>query len=390
MKPYDILFISPVIPLRHGPGISIRGWMFLQALAERYRLLLMIFPVGPRINQDQGFRALKSSGVDFIQLQNRSYTDAQAGVARIGNLTDENRFKAVHVFRLYMLPLIRKIFELPRENCPRIILDLDDYESKTQARLAEHAQRENMPARYWVNMAKQTERLENRYLKRCDRVYVCTNADRDALNDRFKMHCCRAIPNAVEAPQGFCRNRNDNTFNFLFVGTMGYFPNEDAVLFFYRRILPIIRRETAHPVRLIIVGANPGPTVWELSNHPGVSVTGFVPDTADYYGQADAAIVPIRVGGGMRIKILEAFRYHCPVISTTAGSEGIDAVPDKHLLIADTAEDFAGKCLRLIQEPALGEILSENARKLVETRYSLPYVQEMIRRDYQELLGFTE
>ena len=387
MNKYAVLFISPIVPLEQGIGLAMRAWMFLQALAQVYRVLLLVIPAVPQVNPEEGLRELKNLGVDTELVPNRTLEDARAAVDSVRDRVRDNPFQAIHVFRLYMLPFVREVFSLPQAQRPKIILDMDDYESKTHYRLAEHARLVHQAVPVLIQKAKQFEKMEAKYAGLCQRVYVCTSVDQDELNRRFQGNHFRAIPNAVCLPPPVSTEKQTGEFVFLFVGTLGYFPNEDAVLFFCQEILPQIREAYPHPLRVIIAGVNPGPRVQALAQDQAITIAGFVPELSACYQQAHAAIVPIRVGGGMRIKVLEAFSHHCPVVSTSIGAEGIDAIPEEHLLIADTAQDFAGQCLRLMQDPALGPSLARNAFELVAARYSLGHVQELIRQDYELLLS---
>jgi glycosyltransferase involved in cell wall biosynthesis len=384
MNQPSILFISPIVPLPQGIGLAMRAWTFLAALAETYHVRLLVIPVVPQVNPEEGLCELRKLGVDAELVANNSLEDAKAAVAYTRDLVKSNSFRAIHVFRLYMLPFIREIFNLPQAQRPAIALDMDDYESKTHARLAEHARFLHQPDPALIQKAKQFEKMEDKYLGRCQRVYVCTTTDRTDLARRFQLDHFRAVPNAVSVPPLISVNKSIEEFTLLFVGTLGYAPNEDAVVFFCHDILAQIRAAADRPVHVIIAGANPGPRVRALAHDQTIEVVGFAPDLSVYYQQAHAAIVPIRVGGGMRIKVLEAFSYHCPVVSTSIGAEGIEAIPEQHLLIADTAEDFANQCLRLMRDPALASMLAQQAYDLVAAHYSLDHVQTLIRHDYAQ------
>src|SRR5206468_6318328 len=113
------------------------------------------------------------------------------------------------------------------------------------------------------------------------------------------------------------------------------------------------RRMAARPCRFIGAGTGASPAVLDLATIAEVEVLGAVSSIADCYASAHATIVPIRAGGGTRIKILEAFAYRRPVVTTTVGSEGIEARPEQNILIGDTPADFARQCARLIVSPDL-------------------------------------
>ena len=167
-------------------------------------------------------------------------------------------------------------------------------------------------------------------------------------------------------------------FTFLFVGSLGYYPNEDAVRFFCRRVLPLIRSEAPAPFLVRIAGTGMPPELAELERIEGVRMVGEVEDVRTQYADADAVIVPIRGGGGTRIKVLEAFAHHRPVVSTSQGIEGIEAAPEEHYLLGDTPEAFAVQCLRLMRERGLGASLSDRAFELVASHYTPERVGEII------------
>ena len=171
--------------------------------------------------------------------------------------------------------------------------------------------------------------------------------------------------------------------NLLFAGTLGYAPNGDAAEFFCHEVLPRLRALAGPPARVAIVGSNPGPSVLRLSQIPEVTVAGNVPSMAPYYAAADVAVVPVRAGGGTRIKVLEAFAYRVPVVATAVGVEGLDAEAGLHLLVADGADEFATACARLLRDPALALALAERAHALLAPRYAFPTVAARIRELYR-------
>ena len=191
------------------------------------------------------------------------------------------------------------------------------------------------------------------------------------------------IPNAVRIPASVTDRRSRSTVTFLFVGTLGYYPNEDAAMFFCTEILPRVRASAGRPVRVLIAGSNPSARVRALAREPEITVAGAVPDLAPHYAAADAVVVPLRAGGGTRIKVLEAFGYRRPVVSTTVGAQGIDVTPGTHLLIGDTPGAFARQCVRLIEAPGLGKQLAARAFEFVKTHHTPGVIQELLRRDHR-------
>jgi glycosyltransferase involved in cell wall biosynthesis len=171
----------------------------------------------------------------------------------------------------------------------------------------------------------------------------------------------------------------------MFIGSMAYPPCVDAVLHFARGTLPLIRK-AVDATEFWIVGANPHPDVVKLSGS-GIHVTGQVADVIPYYQQSTVCIVPLRAGGGTRLKILEAMALGRPVVSTTIGAEGLDVLDGTHLFIADTPEAFAEKTVRLLRDRQLYQHIAANARRLVEARYDWAKIAERLMDVYEEVLG---
>ena len=182
---------------------------------------------------------------------------------------------------------------------------------------------------------------EPRYAMRFDQCITVSEIDRDLYlktNPRLQID---VIPNGVDVQKYTPLPANNASPTLLFIGNMGYSPCVDAMLYFCREIFPLIRQAVSG-VELWIVGKEPLPEVLRL-NSDGVHVTGQVEDVIPYYKQSAVCVVPLRSGGGTRLKILEAMALGRPVVSTTIGCEGLEVVDGQHLLIADKPANFAGR-----------------------------------------------
>jgi glycosyltransferase involved in cell wall biosynthesis len=173
------------------------------------------------------------------------------------------------------------------------------------------------------------------------------------------------------------------------VGTLGYYPNADGAAFLCRDVVPLLGRN-GQPPRVAIVGSKPPESVRALGALPEVSVFADVPDVAPYYAAAKVAVVPLRAGGGSRIKILEAFAHGRPVVSTRIGAEGLAVADGRHLLLADTAEAFAAAVRRLLSDPDLAARLAAEARQLVDERYDFECVAREIEALADPAAGVIE
>ncbi len=158
--------------------------------------------------------------------------------------------------------------------------------------------------------------------------------------------------------------------DLMFSGSMDWLPNVDAMEFFLAEVLPLIRAERPGTT-VTIAGRSPDPRVMKAAQGlEGVSVTGSVPDMRPYMWGAKASIVPIRIGGGTRLKIYECMAAGLPIVSTTVGAEGLAYTNGEDILIADSPADFAAACLRLLTQEDERQAIAANALHLVETRFS--------------------
>lgn len=166
-------------------------------------------------------------------------------------------------------------------------------------------------------------------------------------------------------------NQQQNGPVLLFTGAMDYHANVDGVTWFCDQIFPIIKQE-APEAQFYIVGSNPHAQVRHLEDTKGVRVTGFVKDIRPYYQSADVCIIPLRLGRGVQNKVLEAMSMAKAVVATTKATEGIQAVPGEHFLVADTPQDFSNALSRLLKDQSLNKRLGAKARRFVMANLDWP------------------
>jgi glycosyltransferase involved in cell wall biosynthesis len=178
------------------------------------------------------------------------------------------------------------------------------------------------------------------------------------------------VPTGVDVDY-FAPNSNAATepFNLVFTGSMDWLPNEDAIRYFTEQILPIIKRRVPQTT-LTVVGRNPYPRLVELSRRdPSIQVTGRVEDVRPYMERASAYIVPLRIGGGTRLKIYEAMSMEKPIVSTSVGAEGLPLRDGCELLLADTPETFAERVLSVITNESFARELGGRAAAAVREHF---------------------
>ncbi|MSP11792.1 MAG: glycosyltransferase [Chloroflexi bacterium] len=176
------------------------------------------------------------------------------------------------------------------------------------------------------------------------------------------------VPNGVDVDRLRPGVAEAQPQKLVFNGALTYRANYDAMAFFLNDIWPLILAQEP-TVRLDITGSTDGVLLPRLAVTPGVIFTGYLPDIRPAVSAAWACIVPLRVGGGTRLKILEAMALGTPVISTSKGAEGLDVTPEMQILIADDPAQFADQTIRLLRDPQLRQRLSQNGRRLVEDQY---------------------
>jgi glycosyltransferase involved in cell wall biosynthesis len=219
-----------------------------------------------------------------------------------------------------------------------------------------------------------------------DGVAVCSAADQQRILRALPSTRTVVVPNAADV-QHYSPRAGDpapDGRTVLFFGLLSTLPNIDGIRWFVEEIWPRITR-VRPDARLKILGKGAPPEVQALAA-PGIEVTGFVEDLRPHLASAAAVTVPLRLGGGTRLKIVEAMAMARPVVSTTLGAEGIDARPGRELLIADEPEAFAAAVAQLLQDPATGARLGSAARQLAEERYSWEGAATAMEGLFQQIL----
>jgi glycosyltransferase involved in cell wall biosynthesis len=265
------------------------------------------------------------------------------------------------------LPLLRPAGDRRR----LIVCDWHNIESEL---LAQRGRTEaGLAGRIYIRrQAALLEKYERWFLNQCDAHIVVSEPDRQTLNRYGVTAPVFVIGNGVEVRHfsgldgdpGYSASRN----RVLFVGSMDYHPNVEAVRHFTSEIWPQIRQGLPGAV-FTIVGRNPAPAVCALTAHAGIEVTGSVPDVRPYYRQAFVAVVPLLVGGGTRLKILEAMAAGLPVVSTALGAEGLAAVPEKHYYQANTPAAMSTAVLEVARGGDRLARLTAAASELVKQEY---------------------
>jgi len=276
----------------------------------------------------------------------------------------------------------------PGERLPRLVVDAHniDYDLARQyARTGSSLARRLYAGVNW----RKLRREELGTYRDADGVYLCSAADERRLMDEVPGARTAVIPNGadVEYYQPRPTDPPPDGRTVVFFGHLSYVPNVDAVIHFVHDIWP--RISEAHPeARFKIIGGSP-PRSLQLLAGPRIELTGFVPDLRPHLAAAMAVIVPLRLGGGTRLKIVEAMAMGKAIVSTALGAEGIEAEPGREIFIADTPEAFAGAVNRLLAEPERAAEIGKSARRLAVERYAWSSSARSLEIFYRSILEET-
>ena len=227
-------------------------------------------------------------------------------------------------------------------------------------------------------------RYEARACRQARLTVAVSEADRTLLAANAPGADIRAIPTGVDASYFHPNGTAEKPARLVFTGSMDWYPNEDAIIHFMEAILPRLRRRIPG-LTIAVVGRNPSERLKALGAAKGVQITGTVDDVRPYVAEAAVYVVPLRIGGGTRLKIFEALAMGKAVVSTSVGAEGLPMTPGQHFLQADSPEDFAKAVLALLEDVPRRRAIGEAGRRLVEARYSWAQVGREFERLCEEV-----
>jgi glycosyltransferase involved in cell wall biosynthesis len=269
-----------------------------------------------------------------------------------------------------------------------VVFDWHNIESEAMRRYSASA-RSALRRAYAAFTARRLAALEKRILREGLGHIVCSERERDALKRVAPDARVAVVENGVDARAFAAFEPAATRDRLVFVGSMDYHANVDAAVWFVRNVWPGLH-EIFPMLRLTLVGSNPVEAVLALRSEPGVEVSGTVDDVRPYYAEALAAIVPLRLGGGTRLKILEAMAAGAPVISTPLGAEGLAVTPGVNILLAKQDRDWESHIRAVIENQDLRMGMARAARELACSRYDWEAIGASLHSTYCEWLGATK
>ncbi|MFN2289580.1 MAG: glycosyltransferase [Anaerolineae bacterium] len=403
-----ILILTPQFPFPPHQGTTIRNYNLIAGLAEAHEVHLLSFGDLAQ-TRDTPLQKLCRS-VQVVPPPERSMRQRLAGLAfswlpdmaqrlpspafeaALDNILER---EAPDIVEVEGIELAQYLFQVARSpvGSDRSLLVFDDHNAEyvLQQRAFETDARN---PRRWIGAAysfvqwRRLRAYERRACLTADRVVAVSEADAEALRRLVPGLQPVVVPNGVD--MGFYTE--DITLadvdprpaegDLVFTAKMDFRPNIDAVLWFAREVLPLVRRE-APGTRFWVVGKDPHPRLAPLGDDPAVEITGWVADQRPYIAAAGVYVIPLRIGGGTRLKVLEAMGMGKAIVSTTLGCEGFDVVPNRELAIADTPADFARAVLRLLADPAERERLGQAGQAFAAAGYDWSMIVPKLEAAYR-------
>ena len=401
-----ILFLTPQLPHPPHQGTTIRNYNLIAQLAPRHEIHLLSLVASPPSAQSMEHLLSLCKSVHTLPVPMRSTRERAISTLlspqpdmglrlesplahqRTADLLGQELFDVIQVEGIEMAPYLLQAARL-REHRPLLVFDDHNAEYVLQRRACETDVRKPAcwpAAAYSFVQWQKLRRYERRACQCADRVVAVSVADARALRSLLPGLAVAVIPNGVDLSY----YRADEPFpplpaspSLVFTGKMDFRPNVDAVLWFYQQVLSRLQKSLPSPVHFYVVGQSPHPRLAPLAQDPHVTLTGYVNDVRPFIAGADVYVVPLRIGGGTRLKVLEAMAMGKAIVSTTLGCEGLGLHDGQEALLADTPAFFADRVLALLRDASQRRDLGQRARRFVEGRYDWQMIVPALERLYE-------
>lgn len=299
---------------------------------------------------------------------------------KIYDLLKKNKYDIVHLDHLhtaYYGVFIENNFNLP------VILQEHNVENIIMKRF--YKNQKNIFIKFYAYFQyKKLYKYESKICEIFDRCFMITKIDEKTIKNMNSNIKTSVVPAGVDTSYFYPLKFKEEEYSLVSVASMNWLPNIEAIEWFCKEILPLIKKKVQR-IKLYIVGINPSNNIKSLASND-VIVTGFVKDVRKYIAKGQVFIVPLKTGSGMRIKILNALAMGKAIVSTSIGCEGIDVTDRENIFIADSKEEFADKIIYLLNNKSERKRLGENGLKLVKKKYQWEKIVENIENEYKEII----
>lgn len=398
-----VLFLSQIVPYPPNGGVLQRGYHVIRELGRRASVHMLAFvhpdvlPTQAAIDESRAVLERSCQTVEYFPLWAKASL-LHKGAALAASAVSEEPFSMIahrsaafgrrvaealrtSPFDLVHVDTIALSQFVPQDRALPAVLTHHNVESKLMERRAQ-VERRPLARRFLQRETAKLAAAESRLAPRFDVNIMMSAHDAQTLRDQVPGVRTAVVPNGVDTDY-FAPRPEAETPALIYAGGMNMFANRDAVLYFLDEIWPLIR--AAHPdVRFFAVGQDPPKDLHaRAARDPRVVVTGYVTDVRPLIHHAAVYVVPLRVGGGTRLKVLDAMASGKAIVSTSIGCEGIEVRPGEHIAIGDTPEAFARETVQLLRDGDARRALGCAARRLAEERYSWRIVGDQLLAAYE-------
>ena len=393
-----ILFLSITVPFPATDGGRLRVLNLLKQVAQKSQVTFLALET--QATDAEGIAHLRSLGIEAHLVPHA--TNMPPLTARTG-IQAFLKGKPITIVR-YDVPAFRQEFHSLLE---RDTFDLIHYEMfhtaqyRVETNTPSVLSLQNIDSYIWRRLRAQTPNPFRKFLfwtQECtfhryervlsgkfDIVTCPSEVDRNLIQETCPDLTTDVIPNGVDVELYQPNHAHEEETALIYTGSMDWYPNEDAAIYFADEIFPTI--QTKYPnVKFYVVGQFPTERLQRLVNRPGITVTGRVDDVKPYIARATIYVVPLRIGGGTRLKILEALAMEKAVVSTSVGAEGLDLVAGEEVIIADEPAEFADVVLQLMEDQSMRRRLGENGRQRVEAEYDWRRIGDKLCAVYEAVV----
>lgn len=390
-----ILLLAPYSPVPPVYGGALRIYHVLKELAKNNEVTFLFFGTGrDLIKIEKYFGDL----IKEIHLVKPTWACNYRRLAQLYALFSRNSF-----FSLFSKSkaMQSKIDELLSENnydiiqCEFPIMGCYEFKTDTPRILDEHNIEYDNFRRIWKKTGsplhklhyyfeyKKTKREELKVIGSMQAVFTVSERDKNILEQQVPGIPKSILPNGVEGSYFKAGEGETESYTMVFTGMMGYVPNYDGIIYFLDNIFPLILKEIPN-AKIYIVGNNP-PRVLQSRATSNIIVTGFVDDVRPFIRRSELYVVPLRMGGGTRLKVLEALSMKKVVISTSIGCEGIAVTDKKNVLIADDPVEFANRAVNVLKNPGKYNEIRLNGYDLVRSKYDWGSIVSTMEEQYKKV-----
>ena len=388
----NILFLTPYLPYPPHGGGQIRTLNLIKIVSKYHNVSLLSLVQQDELDYISGLE--KYCDVKPLQLKVRKYGRLKSLLSLypyvtmlkhysyenqrlIHHFIKNNHFHIIQVESLYMSAYVQNITNIPK------IFDAHNIESDILYRTFTS----KISVKSILNGIDylKNRRYEQNAIRSFNACISVSEIDNKRLLEMGAQKLM-TLPNCADLNYFYPIERKDFSPKIIFTGFMNWYPNVDAIECFCNEAYSILK-EKIPDIKFYVVGRDPKESVQKFSEHKDIIITGEVPDVRPFISDSDVCIVPLRIGGGTRLKILEYFAMEKPVISTSIGAEGLDVINGKHLIIEDDVSKFPDRIAELLNDPEYAKNIAKNGRKLVGEKYSWDQYGEKLNQLYMGLVN---